>query len=264
MNKIYHEVSSEKLVRSLLEDINEDFLVFNPTSEFLSQLVSELHDSSKRVSVTVIATESTIDRVTEGFVLPAKTKDLIDRGSLSIHVTDESPASSYLATDDQLFLFILLDTASAVGSTNPKLIDNVTEYFEGIFAATDPVSLRTPGLGTILDTLTDQFDEAVASDFEQAVKAASDRRGPVVPMELALLIGAKHELLLYDISKWGEDIGLASKATFSRTKTRLEDQGLLDTEKVPIDIGRPRLRLKYGPVFGEEAPESEALVQEIV
>uniref|UniRef100_UPI001E4BF87B transcriptional regulator TbsP domain-containing protein n=1 Tax=Halegenticoccus soli TaxID=1985678 RepID=UPI001E4BF87B len=37
-----------------------------------------------------------------------------------------------------------------------------------------------------------------------------------------------------------------SKATFSRTKTRLEDMGLIDTEKVPIDVGRPRLRLKLG------------------
>ncbi|MFB6177166.1 MAG: DUF5821 family protein, partial [Halobaculum sp.] len=36
------------------------------------------------------------------------------------------------------------------------------------------------------------------------------------------------------------------KATFSRTKTRLEDVGIVDTEKVPIDVGRPRLRLKLG------------------
>jgi predicted transcriptional regulator len=41
-------------------------------------------------------------------------------------------------------------------------------------------------------------------------------------------------------------VGIASKATFSRTKTKLEDMGLIDTEKVPIDVGRPRLRLKLG------------------
>jgi predicted transcriptional regulator len=39
-------------------------------------------------------------------------------------------------------------------------------------------------------------------------------------------------------------VGIASKATFSRTKTKLEDMGLIGTEKVPIDVGRPRLRLK--------------------
>jgi hypothetical protein len=63
---------------------------------------------------------------------------------------------------------------------------------------------------------------------------------------ISLLVAAKHEVQLYDISKWGEDVGLASKATFSRTKTRLEDQGLLDTEKIPMDVSRPRLRLQLG------------------
>ncbi|PWG73380.1 hypothetical protein DF186_23370, partial [Enterococcus hirae] len=62
----------------------------------------------------------------------------------------------------------------------------------------------------------------------------------------SLLVAAKNDVLLYDISKWGEDVGIASKATFSRTKTKLEDMGLIDTEKVPIDVGRPRLRLKLG------------------
>ncbi|WP_256370423.1 DUF5821 family protein [Halorubrum sp. SD690R] len=36
---------------------------------------------------------------------------------------------------------------------------------------------------------------------------------------------------------------MASKATFSRAKSALEDAGLIETEKVPLDIGRPRLRL---------------------
>ena len=63
---------------------------------------------------------------------------------------------------------------------------------------------------------------------------------------IALLVAARNEVLLYDISKWGEDVGIASKATFSRTKSRLEDAGVITTEKVPIDVGRPRLRLQLG------------------
>jgi hypothetical protein len=51
--------------------------------------------------------------------------------------------------------------------------------------------------------------------------------------------------LLYDISRWGEDVAIASKATFSRTKSQMEDAGLIETEKVPIDVGRPRLRLRF-------------------
>jgi hypothetical protein len=74
---------------------------------------------------------------------------------------------------------------------------------------------------------------------------------------VSLLVAAKHEQLLYDISHWGEDEGVASKATFSRTKTNLEEQGLLETEKVPIDVGRPRLRLLLGNERLREADAEE-------
>uniref|UniRef100_UPI000A78D6B4 transcriptional regulator TbsP domain-containing protein n=1 Tax=Halococcus thailandensis TaxID=335952 RepID=UPI000A78D6B4 len=63
--------------------------------------------------------------------------------------------------------------------------------------------------------------------------------------------------MLYDISRWGEDAGVASKATFSRKKTQLEEQGLLETEKVPIDVGRPRLRLLLGEERLREADADE-------
>ena len=74
---------------------------------------------------------------------------------------------------------------------------------------------------------------------------------------LSLLMAAEHGQLLYDISRWGEDTGVASKATFSRTKTRLEERGLIDTEKVPIDVGRPRLRLLLGDERLREADAEE-------
>ena len=77
-------------------------------------------------------------------------------------------------------------------------------------------------------------------------------------------MAARNEVLLYDISRWGEDVGIASKATFSRTKTRLEDHDLIDTEKVPIDVGRPRLRLQLGQQRLRDADPAEflAIVQD--
>ena len=79
-------------------------------------------------------------------------------------------------------------------------------------------------------------------------------------------MAAKHEQLLYDISRWGEDAGVASKATFSRTKTHLEERGLLETEKVPIDVGRPRLRLLVGDErLGEvDAEELASVARELL
>jgi len=74
---------------------------------------------------------------------------------------------------------------------------------------------------------------------------------------ISLLVAARNGELLYDISEVGRDIGLAARATFSRTKTTLEDMGLIDTEKVPIDVGRPRLRLMLGDERLEDASTDE-------
>ena len=76
-------------------------------------------------------------------------------------------------------------------------------------------------------------------------------------MAVSLLVAAKNEELLYEISKWGEEVGIASKVTFSRTKTMLEERGLIDTEKVPIEVGRPRLRLLLGGECLREADTDE-------
>jgi hypothetical protein len=107
--------------------------------------------------------------------------------------------------------------------------------------------------------VTDIGDDA-AADFDAVLDSLQTARGDgdgLDEVTISLLVAAKNGELLYDISKWGEDIGLASKATFSRTKTQLEDRGLIDTEKVPIDVGRPRLRLKLGDDRLTEADADE-------
>ncbi|EMA46501.1 hypothetical protein C448_06048, partial [Halococcus morrhuae DSM 1307] len=118
---------------------------------------------------------------------------------------------------------------------------------------------RTPAYSRVLETLADEFDSETEADFETVLESIADMDTDDWLNEVAvsLLVAAKHEQLLYDISHWGEDAGVASKATFSRTKTRLEDQGLLETEKVPIDVGRPRLRLLLGDERLREADAEE-------
>jgi hypothetical protein len=111
----------------------------------------------------------------------------------------------------------------------------------------------------VLDSLGEEFNSAVESDFRTVLESVEDMddSGELDEVGLSLLVAAKHEQLLYDISKWGEDVGVASKATFSRTKTHFEEQGLLETEKVPIDVGRPRLRLLLGDERLHEADTEE-------
>ncbi|QHS15763.1 hypothetical protein GWK26_00600 [haloarchaeon 3A1-DGR] len=68
--------------------------------------------------------------------------------------------------------------------------------------------------------------------------------GDTDAVTIALLVAAKSGAQQYRISKWGEDSGVGSAATFSRKKNNLEDDSVITTEKVPDDIGRPRYCLQ--------------------
>jgi hypothetical protein len=62
-------------------------------------------------------------------------------------------------------------------------------------------------------------------------------------VELVLLLAARQGKTLYDISKWGESISLASRSTFSRKKAQLVEQGLIQGEPISLDSNPPKLRL---------------------
>ncbi|WP_394338167.1 transcriptional regulator TbsP domain-containing protein [Halorubrum ezzemoulense] len=95
-------------------------------------------------------------------------------------------------------------------------------------------------------TLQEEIGDDIAADLDEVLAHAekiANSNEYLSIVEIMLILAARNEVLLYDISKWGEHTGIASKATFSRVKSALEDAGLIETEKVPVDIGRPRLRL---------------------
>ena len=114
------------------------------------------------------------------------------------------------------------------------------EYHE-----TESFDLRTPAWGKISETLVGTFNTDVEDDFRVAIQEWTKTvdEQALDTAEIALLIAGTHELMLHDLSRWGEEFGVASKATFSRGKTALVGDGILTSEKVPIEIGRPRLRL---------------------
>jgi hypothetical protein len=146
-----------------------------------------------------------------------------------------------LSTDDEAFT-----TAAR---------DRCTAQWE----SADPFDLRTPPRSRVDSALRETIGDEMAETFSAVLASVEAVRGDdeLDEVALSLLVAAKHEVLLYDISKWGEDIGVASKATFSRVKNKLEDAGLITTEKVPMDIGRPRLRLLLGDDRLAEASPDE-------
>jgi Family of unknown function (DUF5821) len=238
-------------VSSFFEN-TDSVLIVNPAPDVFETLMltaSSLDDELPNLQV--LATPNVLKSSLGDFILASQVADLIEQDSLELRTTTDIARSSLLVSDDEVLTIVTLDgELTGMRSADDELVENVRSAFVDDWEDGEAFTLRTPPLSRVRETLNEEFGDNVEDDFMMVVDSAETIPGEndnLDEVTVALLVGANNEVLLYDISKWGEDVGLASKATFSRTKTQLEDQGLIETEKVPIDVGRPRLRLLLVP-----------------
>jgi len=240
-------------LRSILEETlasTSEAYVVHPAAEVLTELVDVLGTFEDAPTVRVLVPENPLKDVVDDFLIASVAADLIEADVLAIRLLPDAPVNSLLVTDDAVVsLVTAAETPAALRSDDGTFVEGTRTHFADIWASAESYELRTPPLSRIRSTLESELGSETRADFDAVLDSLSVARGDgngLDEVTTALLVAARNEQLLYDISKWGEDVGLASKATFSRTKTQLEDRGLLDTEKVPIDVGRPRLRLLLG------------------
>jgi hypothetical protein len=252
----------DEVLESVLSTEPEALFVVNPGVDAVEQLVDVANDfGSDLPSIRLLGDQGLLKDVMGDFIVASNTANLVESGALEIRVLEDDTRSSMLVTDDEAVA--LLEAGGLVGGLatddaefTGTAYDAVSEDWEGA----DEFNLRTPAIDRVSESLDAEIGPEVEDDFETVLESMETARGDGEGLDevtISLLVAAKNRVLLYDISKWGEDVGIASKATFSRTKTKLEDLGLIDTEKVPIDVGRPRLRLKLADERLEDAPPSE-------
>ncbi len=242
---------SNDILQSALTEADGDLLLIDPT-EATIQSVIEVATSfdGELPTVQMLAGERAIKSTMEDFLVASKAADLIDSGLLSLRTPDEPAANSLLISGSAVLALVEAgDRIAALTTEDDEFVEQARQTYDQQWEAAEPFHLRTPPISRIRETLAADISEQVRADFDAVLGSLPSARGNgdgLDEVTISLLVAAKNEVLLYDISKWGEDVGIASKATFSRTKTKLEDNGLIATEKVPIDVGRPRLRLQLG------------------
>ena len=216
--------------------------------EALSETIEALSQGGGIEKLYVFADQSTLRSLDDDFKLGTKAADLIDTGRLELYESppQESGATTLVSEGYLVSLITAGDDVAGLITTNEEFTTNLSSSYEDRRRAAERFSLRSPPITNVREALQDKFDESYLEDFNAMLASQDSLNNPTGQFDevhLSLLLAAKNESLLYDISKWGEDSGVASKATFSRAKTTLEALGLITTEKVPIDVGRPRLRL---------------------
>lgn len=239
----------EELAETILEEASEPILAVNPSKQELEALITVTTESDEDIpELRVISEPMVLKEMVNDFIIASKAADLVDQEKLSLRTSEEIRRNSMLVTEDEVVSLITMDgEVNGLRSDESEFVDHARETFMNAWENASEFSLRTPPLSQVKETLREEIGDDTADDFGAVLESVetieADGTDEVV---ISLMIAARNNILLYDISKWGEDVGVASKATFSRTKTRLEDLGLIDTEKVPIDVGRPRLRLQLG------------------
>jgi hypothetical protein len=259
-----HGRAFEEVLETVFESA-EELLLVDPTADAIEALTSVMTATDDPPTLRLLADSTLLKEVMDDFVVASTAADHVAAGDLAVRTWAGDPANSLVVTASRVWALVTVDgRVAALGTDDDEFVAVANETYEARWAEGTEFDLRTPPLSRVRETLAEEIGADARADFDAALDAlvaARETTGAFDEVMLALLVAAHNDVLLYDISKWGEDVGIASKATFSRTKTTLEEAGLIRTEKVPIDVGRPRLRLKLAEEqFDEVTPAALAAV----
>ena len=239
-----------ELLTTTLAAATDDCWLIDPTPETITAVVDVASDADTLPRLRLLAAEDALKATFGDFLVASRTADLIADDALAVRTLDAPTANSLILTQEAVTAVVAAgEQVAGLRTDDSDFVETTRDRIADRWAAADAFRLRTPAISQIRATLAEEIGAAIREDFDQLVASLETARGDgdgLDEVTISLLIAAKNEVLLYDISKWGEDVGIASKATFSRTKSRLEESGVITTEKVPIDVGRPRLRLQLG------------------
>lgn len=219
-------------------------LCINLHADQIITLAKELYTAEEAPTVRLLADGEQIKDALSNFITASKIADLVDSDQLDIRTLNEPVQNAMMATNSETVVPLM--GGHTVTSADEDVAAAVYSEFTSRFEDAENYHLRTPAISKVKSTIREELGDDIGDDLDVVLSHAeeiSNSNEYLDIVEVTMLLAARNEALLYDISKWGEDTGVASKATYSRTKSALEEAGLITTEKVPLDIGRPRLRL---------------------
>jgi hypothetical protein len=256
---VYHDGPVETL-SGLFEEASEPVYLTNASFPDVERLVDAVEEFEGSVpEIRVLAEVDVLRRVRRDFLLSSRAVNYVDEGTLAFGRRQPTDNTTLYVSGDLLYVPVHIDTeAATVVSDDAAFIGEAFDWSERNWDAAEDFDLRTPPLSAVRETMDAEFSEPAREDFDRVLDRASDARdrSELDEVMATLLVAAKHELLHYDVSKWGEDIGLASKATFSRKKGELEEMNVLTTRKEKLEMGRPRQRLTFTDDYHERIEDN--------
>ena len=204
-------------------------------------------------TLTVLAGDRIFDAVTEGFHDASRLAALVEAGRVTLLTLAAPQPNPVLAGADGGCVLVENTAEDEPSSGEPsryRVGDDATlrGRYDRIVETAEPWRLRTPSRHRVYGAFRERCGEPVAGDVIRLLDADPEPTadGPVSPRVRAYVAGARHGALDRSLRRACEDAGLGSPSTFTRIKRRLLDAELVDTDRVPQPVGRPRERIVAG------------------
>jgi hypothetical protein len=213
------------------------------------------------VHFDLLIPESEARNVRLNFPLNAQISELVAQDRLSISSSDTTPLSTVILDGSDIHMLVQLGQTEAFAtSTDDELQTRLDAEFRRISESAELVTPDILPWSELLARLQDIVDSETRHEFKRLIEAARiENVGALDDISVAIVAAAHSGALLNDLNKWAEEVGLASSATFSRRKQNLEESKIIYTEKVPIEVGRPKLRLRLSDAVSEVEVQGEDL-----
>lgn len=247
MSANIYEEDTAAVIASALREAGERPIVVAPTADAVAAVGRVGRREASPVGVRLLAHEELLRETRRDFFLSTRIADVVTDPAGGVRTLPDQYGDTVVVGPDTTFALATGgDAAAGIAAAADTGAETLWTEYDRLFDEAETMGLRVPGRTALLDDAAETLGEELATSLAAAATAADDGDGGDLTdgISLLVLIGAAHGRQFYTLGSWAEDAGVASKATVSRAKQRLEDAGLVETEKVPADVGRPRQRLR--------------------
>jgi hypothetical protein len=209
-------------------------------------------------TVRLLLSPDDADAVLGRFTTAAVAADLRREGHLAVAVVD-GLSQRLTLTGDAAHVHLRPDgRPRSISAEAPSLCRDLRERYERRLASVGPRAPEVPGWRELTETFREAFP--AAGETLRAVLADAPElpvSGEFDAVTVVGLVAARHGLQTMAVSEWAESVDLSSRTELSRVKSRLADRGLVDTDRVPQGVGRPRQKLLLAADRLRECPPEE-------
>lgn len=248
--------SDVAVVDGLLDRLDDEAtpLVVDPPVWAVRALVTALGNRDDPPATRVLLTHSVRIALRDDFLFASRAAELVEAGHLRLRDADSRQATPLVTTESRAAVVISVPSyrgTPLVGTAAD--LETVRSESERRWRGADELHLRRPPLSELLADAREHLGPEFHELFREVIEYVDDLDDPtaVHGVRSSVLVGAVTERLHYDLGRWGERTGFASSATFSRHKSALQEAGVIETERQPVELGRPRQRLGLTPSHRE-------------